>query len=521
MAEEKIDVAALLASGEPAGVKAALEDAILAALEHDPAGLPSSADLLGSLGDEAALMLPFVGVVKSLAASLYVEFDTTVTSSWRLTEFGEEVLREGSPEARLYAVLPAGDEGAERDALVAAVGEDTVKVGQNLCVRNKWARVDKATRRLVRTAEPDTIVDADRDLARRVAAGEVLDEKTMKALKKRRMVQKVQHTDYAVRRAERYRRRRAKQVTDVTREMLDAGASSWESADLKDYNWRARGRKVEAGCIHPLLKVRRVFRDTLLEMGFTEMPTNNYVESSFWNFDALFQPQAHPARDAHDTFFLSTAAETRTLPAKYMRTVKETHESGGATGSMGHRTPWLESEARKNVLRTHTTAVSARMLHAIGQGEFRPARLFSIDRVFRNETLDATHLAEFHQVEGVVAGYNLTLGDLMGTIEEFFKRIGIEGLIAKPAFNPYTEPSMELFARGPSGKMMEIGNSGIFRPEMIEPMGLPKGVTVIAWGLSLERPTMIKYGIDDIRKLCGHTMNLPMIQNNPIPRFDV
>merc|ERR1712013_549030 len=145
----------------------------------------------------------------------------------------------------------------------------------------------------------------------------------------------------------------------------------------------------------------------------------------------------------------------------------------------------------------------------------------SIDRVFRNETLDATHLAEFHQIEGVIADRGLTLGDLIGVLHQFFHKLGIEQLRFKPAYNPYTEPSMEIFAFHPGlNKWVEIGNSGMFRPEMLLPMGLPEDVNVIAWGLSLERPTMIKYGVDNIRDLVGHKVNLGMVQTNPLCRLD-
>lgn len=95
-----------------------------------------------------------------------------------------------------------------------------------------------------------------------------------------------------------------------------------------------------------------------------------------------------------------------------------------------------------------------RMLYKLAnqEGGFIPAKYFSIDRVFRNETLDATHLAEFHQVEGVVADRNLTLGDLIGVIAEFFKKLGITQIEFKPAYNPYTEPSMEIFCFHPGLK---------------------------------------------------------------------
>jgi len=274
-----------------------------------------------------------------------------------------------------------------------------------------------------------------------------------------------------------------------------------------------------------LMKVRSVYRNILLEMGFSEMKTNNYVESSFWNFDSLFQPQMHPARDAHDTFFISDPAEANMdkVCQDYLQDVKNTHENGGKTGSIGYRYDWKLSEAKKNILRTHTTAVTARTLYQIAHqpGGFKPAKCFSIDRVFRNETLDATHLAEFHQVEGVIVDYDLTLSNLFGVLETFFKKLGINKLKFKPAYNPYTEPSMEIFSYHEGlKKWVEIGNSGMFRPEMLTPLGIPEGASAIAWGLSLERPCMIKYKIDNIRDLCGHKVDLRMVSENPVCRMD-
>ena len=315
-----------------------------------------------------------------------------------------------------------------------------------------------------------------------------------------------------------FARVREKPATDITVDLLRSG--EWASKPFKDYNFQAMGRLSEWGSLHPLLKVRTQLRSILLEMGFEEMPTNKWVESSFWNFDALFQPQQHPARDSHDTFFLSTAQETRTLPPDYVDRVREMHEHGGQ-GSIGWRYNWSLGEAKKNLLRTHTTAVSSRMLYALAQEKvFTPKKYFSIDRVFRNESIDATHLAEFHQIEGVVADRNLSLCDLIGTITTFFHRLGITNIKFKPAYNPYTEPSMEIFGFSPELKRwIEIGNSGMFRPEMLLPMGLPEDVRVIAWGLSLERPTMIKYGIGNIRDLFGHKVDLNMVRHNPVAFF--
>lgn len=244
------------------------------------------------------------------------------------------------------------------------------------------------------------------------------------------------------------------------------------------------------------------------------MPTSRYVETGFWNFDALFVPQQHPARDLQDTFYISDpkVADKPRAESKddqqdyeeYWNNVRDVHQTG-KYGSIGYRYPWSEDESLRLVLRTHTTAISTHMLYKLASlkgpdGRPPPARYFSIDRVFRNETVDATHLAEFHQVEGVIADYGLTLGGLMEFMEIFFGKMGLTDLKFKPAYNPYTEPSLEIFAFHKGlNKLIEIGNSGMFRPEMLQAMGLPADLRVYGWGLSLERPTMLKYEISNIR----------------------
>ena len=340
------------------------------------------------------------------------------------------------------------------------------------------------------------------------------------------MIEEVQVKSYNITKGSQFKTSLEKQETDLTSEMILKG--TWKEKKFKDYNFKAKGIPSERGHLHPLLKVREQFCQIFLELGFQEMPTNNYVESSFWNFDALFQPQQHPARDAQDTFFLSDPQYCHKLPSDYLEKVKKVHSVGGY-GSQGYKYDWNLDEAKKNVLRTHTTAVTARMLYHLAEkyrkdpnAKFVPLKLFSIDKVFRNETLDATHLAEFNQVEGMIASIDLTLGNLMGVLQKFFEKLGIKNLRFKPAYNPYTEPSMEIFSYHEGlKKWVEVGNSGMFRPEMLLPMGIPDNVIVIAWGLSLERPTMIKYKLNNIRDIVGHKIDLETVYNNPICILDV
>ncbi|KAJ8767177.1 hypothetical protein K2173_013574 [Erythroxylum novogranatense] len=362
------------------------------------------------------------------------------------------------------------------------------------------------------------VEDKVKDLLLQIQNGQGVEKDDINPLKARKLIALQTWKGYSVKKGPNYAPERKKAATDLTRENLQRG--DWKDLEFKEYNFSAKGPPAECGHLHPLNKVKERLKNIFRMMKFEEMPTNRFVESSFWNFDALFQPQQHPARDSHDTFFLQVPSTTKQLPEDYVERVKRVHESGGY-GSRGYCYEWKRDEANKNLLRTHTTAISSRMLYALAQHAkeqtFTPKRYFSIDRVFRNEAVDRTHLAEFHQIEGLVCDRGLTLSHLIGVLDDFFSRLGMSKLRFKPAYNPYTEPSMEIFSYHEGfGKWVEIGNSGMFRPEMLRPMGFPEDVNVIAWGLSLERPTMILYGIDNIRDLFGHKVDLGLIKKNPL-----
>ncbi|KAI0216758.1 Phenylalanyl-tRNA synthetase, beta subunit, cytoplasmic [Massospora cicadina] len=427
----------------------------------------------------------------------------------------EMVNYEGSHEAKVFYAVPPTEAGLPISELPKLLGM-LLKWAKGRHFKNKW--IKKVGTNLVR--QVDSIVDQTQEAIKQIR--DTLrhsDPEVTKELKRRKLCDNRKVVSYLVSKGSQFALTVTKQATDLTVDMLQN--ELWKSLSFKQYNFEATGIPPAGGHFHPLLKVREEFRQIFFEMGFQEMPTNKFVESSFWNFDALFQPQQHPARDMHDTFFLKEPATSSRLPQDYVERVKKVHSEGGY-GSIGYGYNWKISEAEKLLLRTHTTAVSSHMLYQLAQQPvFKPTKLFSIDRVFRNETVDATHLAEFHQVEGVIADKNLTLGDLIGFMNEFFGKMGVRNLRFKPAYNPYTEPSMEIFSYHEGlGKWVEIGNSGMFRPEMLLPMDLDPEIRVIAWGLSLERPTMIKYGIDNIRSLVGHKVDLGMIQNNPICRLD-
>ncbi|KAJ5888368.1 Phenylalanine--tRNA ligase alpha subunit [Penicillium taxi] len=490
------------------------------------------------LSNEAFPSFPSLNVKSALdrlGSRQMIEYETTEKEVILLTSEGDEIVANGSHEAKVFAAVVAALDGLKITDLPGIVGKDNAKVGQGNAFKRGWIKKDNDVLR----ATKDSIVDETRELLLTVQKTKSLaDAKALTDLKRRKLVSLSKEITFKITKGPKYAREFVKEETDLTAEMLASGA--WKTVELKPYNFNAKGAPTPSGALHPLNKVRSEFRNIFFEMGFEEMPTNRYVETGFWNFDALFVPQQHPARDLQDTFYIAdplTADPPREDPAndphlpkptekeksldykKYWENVHDVHEKG-KFGSIGYRYPWSADECLRLVLRTHTTSVSAYMLHKLAANP-RPARYFSIDRVFRNEAVDATHLAEFHQIEGVIADFGLTLGGLIGFMEVFFHKMGIHQLRFKPAYNPYTEPSMEIFGYHEGlGKWVEIGNSGMFRPEMLESMGIPKDMRVYGWGLSLERPTMIKYGVSNIRELLGHKVDLNFIESNPAVRLE-
>ncbi|KAF3638498.1 Phenylalanine--tRNA ligase alpha subunit [Capsicum annuum] len=469
------------------------EEAILAYLEKEEE-ISNSENFAQQFGFSHEEIL---NVIRRLHGFKFVEAKDIRRERWVLTEEGETYAAVGSPEFQLFSAVPP--EGIiALEELQKKLDPAVYKIGWQQALKNKWVQMktDVPMKDVSRKVQPAD--DKVKDLLLRIQNNEGLERKFRK---KRSQIRPDKEKS-------RYRSYSGK-FTEVE---LPGGLAPKVVGGVTGRNWNLKSTT-------SVPKVRRQVQTIFLNMGFEEMPTNNYVESSFWNFDALFQPQQHPARDSHDTFFLKVPSTTKMLPEDYVERVKEIHESGGYQ-SRGYGYDWKREEANKNLLRTHTTAVSSRMLFALAQKPFAPKKYYSIDRVFRNEAVDRTHLAEFHQIEGLICDRGLTLGDLIGVLHDFFSRLGMSKLRFKPAYNPYTEPSMEIFSYHEGfKKWVEVGNSGMFRPEMLLPMGLPEDVRVIAWGLSLERPTMILYGIDNIRDLFGSKVDLSLIKRNPICRL--
>ncbi len=304
-------------------------------------------------------------------------------------------------------------------------------------------------------------------------------------------------------------------IDRVTPEIISS--KTWKTKRLRWYDILSPVPKVWGGRKHPLKLIIEKIRQVFLEMGFREMK-GPWVETAFWNMDSMWIPQDHPARELQATFYISKPPTGNISDKELIKIVKDVQETGGDTSSIGWQQEWSEREALKTLLRTHTTAVTFRVLgFKLRNGELKPpVKFFAIDRVFRNETIDWKHLAEFHQVEGFVVAENLTLRSLMGYIKEFYWKMGIKKLRFKPTYNPYTEPSMEVFAwHSEVGKWVEVGNSGLFRPETLRPYNI--AVPVIAWGLAVERLAMLLYGIEDIREVFGSYCDINWLRWYQLP----
>lgn len=418
---------------------------------------------------------------------------------------GEVYSSRGLPERLLINQLSNIGGAARLDELKKNLGEDIFQIGLMWAKKNGWIEIrSEDSEKMVKlihypeeTSEEKIIKQL---VEEKVIEFEKLNEEFRIAclnLKGRRDVVKIEDVKkYYVKLTEDAQRipeeeLEALEVTRLTQEMLVTG--SWRKYKFSRFNIYSPTKPAYTGKRHPLQRLIKIIKEIFVEMGFEEV-RGPIVELAFWNFDALFQPQDHPARDMHDTFYLEYP-RTGQLPERLVDRVRETHETGGSTGSLGWRYSWRREEAEKLVLRTHTTATTIRYL---AEHPDPPVKVFSVDRIYRNERVDWKHLAEFHQIEGIVMDRGVCFRDLIGLIREFYSRLGLRDVKFRPSYFPYTEPSAEaiVYLRE-KNTWLELIGMGIFRPEVTLPLGVK--YPVLAWGGGLERLALALYDLEDIR----------------------
>lgn len=294
------------------------------------------------------------------------------------------------------------------------------------------------------------------------------------------------------------------QVVQITPELLQG--EEWRDADFKPYDVDLDVPVPAGGRPHPMMALIERIRSIFLEMGFDEIE-GDFVQTAGWNMDALFIPQDHPAREMQDTFYL-TNPEKIEIAQNFLGDWAAIHERGGETGSTGWGGSFSGEESQKGLLRTHTTVNTIQYL---AETPDVPCRVFGIGRVFRKETIDRTHLPEFHQIEGIIMEPGASLPMLVTTLKTFYEKMGYPEVRVRPAYFPYTEPSLEVEVKW-RGQWLELGGAGIFRPEVTEPLGCKW--PVCAWGMGLERLAMLVLGLDDIRQL--YISDLEWLRNQPL-----
>ncbi len=463
------------------------------------------------------------GAVFALAEDGYLSIETQEHEGVSLTEEGQRYVADGLPELRLHdaVVQMAGVDSPLEIGTAAEQAElagDEVQIALANIARKEYGRIDDGAVIVTAFSVDDSEATALSAIADDGSTSN-LDDHLLDQLERRNLIDRTERTNRRV------------SLTDAGRSLLDEGLEAresigqvtprvlttgeWREAEFHEYNVEADAPVIHGGSEHVLRRTAERVKDVLIGMGFREMegPT---VDADFWINDCLFMPQDHPARTHWDRFELEDPRRIDDLPEDLVERVERAHREGVGTDGDGYSSPWSEDIARSLALRGHTTSLTARHLAGIAMGDLEPPqRFYSVEKAYRNDTIDATHLLEFFQIEGWVMAESLSVRDLMGTFTEFYAHFGITDLEFKPHYNPYTEPSFELFGTHPrTGELIEIGNSGIFRPEMLEPLGVD--CDVMAWGLALERLMMLVTGAEDIRDVHGTLVDLDFLRTEQV-----
>ncbi|MDR1352685.1 MAG: phenylalanine--tRNA ligase subunit alpha, partial [Treponema sp.] len=294
------------------------------------------------------------------------------------------------------------------------------------------------------------------------------------------------------------------EIGTLTPEMLETG--SWKGKDFRSYNVKIPPARLLAGRANPYAKFLEDVKDKLSSLGFEEFD-GPLVETEFWNSDALFMPQFHSARDIHDVYRITDpsspdgSAYAGAIEEPWLSNVAEAHENGGRTGSRGWSYSFDRDFTRRLILRSQGTVLSAKTLPRANI----PGKYFGIVRCFRYDKVDATHLSDFYQTEGIILGEDVNLKTLLGMLEMFAREVaGAKEIKYVPGYFPFTEPSVEVHIKHPALGWFELGGSGIFRPEVTESLGV--NVPVAAWGIGIDRMALMSLGLNDLRELFSYDL---------------
>ncbi len=433
-------------------------------------------------------------IARLLADKGLAEVSVEESEKWVLSDRGKAALREGLPEEKLLELILAGEVSSAADA--KRVLGDLGSIGIGNLVKLGIIKIVNGKIELVR--EPDealAIVESLKGFLHEVNEKGVLPRDSLaKILVKRGLVRKEKIKQTIIRFKEdpsSILNRISLEVARLNHRLLKTG--EWKRVLLRGYDVTASPPKTYPARVHFLTEFIEMLRDLMKELGFREVE-GPIVEAELYNFDLLFQPQDHPAREIHDTLWVKPSSRALELPQDLLERARLVHERSW-------KYKWSPEIAARLVLRSQTTSVSARVLASRPRP---PLRVFTIGKVYRSDVVDATHLPEFHQLDGLDGEPGYTFRDLLGILEEISERLGFR-VKFKPGYFPFTEPSVEGYVRLPSGKWLELFGAGMMRPEVLEIAGVDYPVG--AWGFGVERLAAAYYGLSDIRQLYSRNIN--------------
>jgi phenylalanyl-tRNA synthetase alpha chain len=427
----------------------------------------------------------------------FIELKSTDIVFYKRTSLGDDVARIGLPEERLLRKVSERPIGMHELRTIFEPREFNVSIG----MLKKMGAIEIGENIIITPKGKEQLSEGfelSKILSNEIITKDSVSDDTISSLLDRGLYIKQEGKSYAATINGEARQIEIPTIDfkeKLTPEMLKTG--DFKNFAFRSYDVTARVPPKYNGRRHFINEATEFVRSVWIDMGFTEM-RGDHVQASFWNFDALFTPQDHPARDMQDTFFIKKPQYGELGDNRTVSRVRKTHIDGWTTKSKGYGTSWKRKEASRLVLRTHTTVLSARMIASMTKDGL-PAKFFSVGKVYRNETLDWKHLFEFDQVEGIVISKDVTFKHLKGYLEQFFSKLGYDTIRIRPAYFPYTEMSVEVDVLHPKkNQWVELGGAGIFRPEVVKPL-IGIEVPVLAWGLGFGRIISEYYNITDLR----------------------
>lgn len=450
-----------------------------------------------------------------LGKNLVAEIKRVPHTFYELTETGKNFLERGTVEERVYNFLKEAGEktlpeiasslslenkdigsafgSLAKDGVCKMDGEKKVSLtGKDLPARILQIKnlLQKASKELL---EKDALTIDEQNAIAPFAKKRGAGDSAFKVLERETVFYKL--TDEAEKVTAELKKQgvTGNELGELTGEMLQSG--SWKGKKFRSYNIALQSARVVPGRTNPYVDFLESVKDKLASLGFEEFD-GPLVESEFWNGDALFMPQFHAARDIHDVYRIKNPTHAKSIDEPYLSNVKAMHETGGNSGSRGWNYKFDEEFTRRLILRSQGTVLSAHQLHKAKI----PGKYFGIVRCFRYDKVDATHLSDFYQTEGIVLGEEVNLKTLLGFLKMFATEIaGASEVKYVPGYFPFTEPSIEVHIKHPTLGWFELGGSGIFRPEVTKAMGVD--VPVLAWGIGIDRMALMALGLNDLREL--------------------